>query len=674
MSLIASMHDTVVDTLHGVNVYDHYRWLEERNLPDTERWISDQKRNHAKYFAAIPSIDSLRARIYEYLDVEITDQPVRIRERYFYRRRGKGQQQASIYVRDIAPEQERLLVDPSIHGDFASASIHHISRDGSLLAYELKEGGSDATTIHILNVQTGAMLPDHLQAGIPRGFVFAPDSSGFYYCHDSVSLSEEHTVKFHRFGDPGDINRVLLRMRRTPRSRLLLKGDPIHLGATYFHEDHADLRVNLYLTRLDNDSQWTLVFADRQTPSLPFLIQGRVFILTRANNGGKTIIELEKDGTGSHTIVPAGEKTIDQVVLVGTEFCVSYRTDGKTAIRRWPIDGRIVSTIDLPSDGSVDLLSTPSGNATSLFLLYESFGSPPSIVEYDTISARSTIWSTRSTPCQAHPHRLLQTQYPSVGDTDIPLSLVMRSDLGSDSPHPAIMTSYGGFGATMTPRFSAFIMIMVELGAVVALPNIRGNSQPGRDWHTPAQGTKRQVAFDDFIKAAEWLCEHGITSSRQLGILGGSNAGLLVGAVMTQRPDLFGAILCIAPLLDMVRYERFDQARKWQGEFGTAEDADQFQALYAYSPYHHVRSETNYPSTLLVTGDKDDRCNPAHVRKMAAQLQSRASQTNPILVDYSPMRGHSPTLPLSVRVEALTQRIAFFCRELGIAFHPETHL
>ena len=219
---------------------------------------------------------------------------------------------------------------------------------------------------------------------------------------------------------------------------------------------------------------------------------------------------------------------------------------------------------------------------------------------------------------------------------------------------------------TMTPQFSVLVAIMMELGADLAIPHIRGGGEGGQQWHDAGRARNRQFSFDDFIAAAEWLCRKGLTTPGQLGIFGGSNSGLLVAAAMTQRPDLFGAVVCIAPLLDMVRYEAFNHAVKWRREYGTVEDPDDFRALYAYSPYHRVAEHVNYPATLFVSGDKDDRCNPAHVRKMAARLQGRSEQTSPVIVDYSEERGHSPAMPMSVRIPALARRVAFLCRELHI--------
>jgi prolyl oligopeptidase len=261
--------------------------------------------------------------------------------------------------------------------------------------------------------------------------------------------------------------------------------------------------------------------------------------------------------------------------------------------------------------------------------------------------------------------------YLSRDGTEVAISLVGPGDPSSHRDRPVIMTAYGGFGLTLTPQFSAFVSVMLELGFLFAVPEIRGGGERGKQWHEAARGRNRQVAFDDFISAAEWLCMKGFTNPKKLSIFGGSNSGILVGAAITQRPDLFRAALCVAPLLDMVRYHLFDRARVWASEYGTADDPDELRALLAYSPYHRVREDTNYPAVLFVCGDKDTRCNPAHARKMAARLQHRPTQRHTILLDHSTERGHAPTMPLSVRVDALTHRIAFLCHELEIPIPQE---
>jgi prolyl oligopeptidase len=260
---------------------------------------------------------------------------------------------------------------------------------------------------------------------------------------------------------------------------------------------------------------------------------------------------------------------------------------------------------------------------------------------------------------------LRSISFPSKDGTQIPMTLASRQKC-SLTKAAVIMTSYGGFGVPATPQFSVLVTIMMQFGSAFALPHIRGGGEFGKSWHDAGRARRRQNSFDDFIAAAEWLCSAGISTPKQLAIFGGSNSGLLVSAAMTQRPGLFGAVLCIAPLLDMVRYESFDQAVKWRYEYGTVDAVDDFHALLAYSPYHHVEECIDYPPVMFVSGDKDERCNPAHVRKMAALLEGRRAQKSPIVVDYTEQRGHAPVLPLSVRVEALARRIAFLCKELHL--------
>jgi prolyl oligopeptidase len=322
----------------------------------------------------------------------------------------------------------------------------------------------------------------------------------------------------------------------------------------------------------------------------------------------------------------------------------------------------------VPIGGTIQFLPAYGQEADGFFYSYESFDAPLAIYEHFAHANSSALWYQRG-PNQ-HQMRRCHVREECIASKDgtvVPLTLVSFAPHDGAAPAPVIMTSYGGFGVTMTPQFSVLVVIMMELGAVFAMPHIRGGGEFGKAWHEAGRARNRQAAFDDFIAAAEWLCQQLVTTPDRLAIFGGSNSGLLVGAVMTERPDLFAAVLCIAPLLDMIRYESFDHAVNWRQEYGTVEDPEDFKALYAYSPYHHVAEDVNYPAIMFVSGDKDDRCNPAHARKMAARLQGRAAQRSAVIVDYSEERGHSPMLPLSVRIGALTRRIAFLCEELHIA-------
>jgi len=660
----------VEEAIQGVVVNDPDRWLEDRGLPETEEWIREQSERREDYFSRCGAFDALRGRVERYLNVEVVDQPVRIGDRYIYRRRNKDQEQACIYVTDIDTNQERLLVDPSGEGPFASVGIHRVSDDGSFAAYEVKRGGSDAKEIRIVDVSTGRMLPDQIGNGYARGFTFASHNDGFYFCHDSPSSAEDHRIQYHGLcGRSAD--RTVFRKIRSHGSRLVLTADTIHLGAMWIYEYDEEIVCDFYIARRERDEEWHEVFAGKTLPHTPMLHSGRIFVLSFEGAPNGKVIELIPDRGEARIVVPECKSMIQQIVIASGRLFIGYLRKGHLSIEDWTMKGDHSSSMGLPGDGTIQLLPRLGSSERSVFYTHQSFTQPPPIYEYTTGSGKSHLWSRPGPSFDPNGFQVQSHTFTAEDGTEIPITLIGQSAAQSLRPQPAIMTSYGGFGIPITPQFSVLVTIMLELGVVFALPHIRGGGDFGKEWHDAGRGRNRQMAFDDFIQAAEWLCAEGVTSPEKLGIFGGSNSGLLVGAAMTQRPDLFGAVLCIAPLLDMVRYEHFDQAAKWRAEFGSVRNQEDFHALHTYSPYHNVKCAVDYPATLFVSGDKDDRCNPAHVRKMAARLQERAAQVNPILVDYSAERGHSPVLPLTVRIDALTRRLAFLCQELGIEVPSE---
>jgi prolyl oligopeptidase len=665
MSLTGSPLAPVEEIIHGVLVRDPYRWLEDRSLPETEEWIREQQRRCDDYFAECEDLPAIRERVRAYLDVEITDQPSRVGSRYFYRRRNQGQEQASIYTRDPFTGRERLLVDVCSLGAFASVGVHRISENGALLAYELKRGGGDRKSIHIVEVETGRVLPDFIETGYARGFSFIPDDSGFCYSHEGQAASGDHTIRLHRFGQLGS-DQVLFRAANTRGSRLILTADHAHLGAIHTYQVDGAGVIDLWLAQRSEPRNWQRVFANRKLPFNPILRQERIFALSYEQTSNGKLVELNHAGEELRVVIPEQDAKIRQLVITGDTIFVNYLNRTTPALQRWSLTGENLGTLDIPVDGTIQLLPLQSEAADSIFYTYESFSTPLTIFEHKIDIGKAGLWHHGTIHTTVPDCLLREATFPSTDGVSIPITIASCPQSSFAQRDPIIMTSYGGFGVSMTPQFSVLVTIMVGLGVTFALPHIRGGGEFGKEWHDAARGRNRQVAFDDFIAGANWLIAERLTSPDQLAIFGGSNSGLLVGAAMTQRPDLFRAVLCIAPLLDMVRYEFFDKAIKWQEEFGTVDDPEDFAALYACSPYHRITDDVDYPSVLFVSGDEDDRCNPAHVRKMAARLQGRCAQHFAVIVDYSEKRGHSPVLPLSVRIEALARRIAFLCRELNL--------
>jgi prolyl oligopeptidase len=669
MSIGTHNPEPAIDVIHGLTILDPYRWLEDRASSETQEWLDSQKRVHDEYFSKLAHVDRVRSRVSEYLDMEVIEQPTKVGNRLFFRRRKKRQEQACIYVQEIDTGAERVLVDPSDQGRFVAVAIRRISENGGLLAFALKHGGEQTEELHFVDVDNGRILEDHLGAGYIRGLAIGPDNAGFYYCHEtgeSDIRDSPHEIRYRSFGDPCGADTPLISLRRTDQSRLMLVSDNLNLGAVFVHERSSELRMDLFLAPFSQNTQWHLIFADKTLPYGPFLHHGGIYVLTFAGTPHGRIVELLKNGSEGSLIVPEWKVPIGSFRTAEDSLYVSYLVDCSTVIHRWSWTGEFLEELPPHPEGSFGVFQASASNSDALFFMHESFCEPQAILTLSESTHSYVPWPTQLVALKEHNYQIQRVSYSSKDGTLIPMWLVALNSGQSDRCRPAILTGYGGFGISMTPRFSVLVAIMVELGCVFALPGLRGGSEFGKGWHEAARKRNRQVAYDDFLAAADWLCANRITRPDQLAIFGGSNSGLLVAAAMTQRPELFQAVLCMAPVLDMLRYEHFGDARKWRDEFGSVSDEEDFRALYAYSPYHRVEAEIDYPAILFVTGDKDTECDPSHVRKMAARLQDRTTQHHPVLVDYSAERGHVPDLPLSVRIDALSRRIAFLCNELGI--------
>ncbi|HUD55251.1 MAG TPA: prolyl oligopeptidase family serine peptidase [Terracidiphilus sp.] len=666
----------VVETIHGYSIADPYRWLEDPTSVETRHWIDQQRLRFEGYLRQLGSLSTLRRRVTEFTDVETIDQIGKVQGRYFYRKRGVGQEQASIFVMDSSDHSGRLLVDPTGQGPFVAIGIHAISPDATLLAYEVKQGGEHTKAMHFVDVNTGVVLPDHLGRGLARGLILRNANDGFYYCHelsnDPAAAERDHIVRFHRRGSSMYDDPALLTVPRTRWSKLVLTHNDEMLGAIHCHEQSGVSMIDFYCSRQDRDGIWKCICRNEPAPFGPFFYRGRLFAHRFQDTPNGEIIELDvTNGRPIGVIVPAWHVRTKQCAVVQNLLYISYLVGTETVVRIWSFDGDFLGMLPLNDGYTWGLVPGYTSEVDELFLHAESFVRPPMLLRYQPQTGERIVWNQRLAPNLATNYFTRNLTYTSKDGTDISMSLVGPKDDALLQDRPTIMTAYGGFGITMTPQYSTFVSLLLELGFLFALPQIRGGGERGKSWHEAARGRNRQVAFDDFIAAANFLRSEGFTNPQKLAIFGGSNSGILVGAAITQRPDLFRAALCIAPLLDMVRYHLFDRAQVWADEYGTADDPDDLRALLAYSPYHHVHETTNYPAVLFVCGDKDTRCNPAHARKMAARLINRSAQERQILLDHSAERGHSPTMPLSVRVDGLTHRIAFLCHELGVPIPKE---
>jgi prolyl oligopeptidase len=664
--------EPTIEVLHGRTIVDPFRWLENQESPGTRKWLEEQTSYARAYLDSIPGRDRIRHRIREFLAVETYDSLLKTGNRYFFRKRLPDQEQPCIYMRESAEGADQLLLNPADRGTGSHTAVQPIlvSPNGRFLLYEVKEGGERTGTFELLDIETREVLVDRFPRGYLRGFAFSPDTKSFYYVHEALDAKNRfyRAAYRHVLGSQFEEDVEVFCAGENEKLCLCLMSDSQRLGFLVYHFFEKTL-IDFYLRPFESDDPPQGIVVGADFSFRPLLVPGRILAVTSRDAPNLRIVELHiQNGNESQwvDIVPESDGRIDSHVVVGDRIFVSYIRQTTTQVCVFDFSGHKMGEIPIREDETVRFIGG-SADSDELFTEQESFVEPIGIFRYSTRTGKRAIWARRMIPFDSTKYSHAQVWYVSKDGTRIPMFLVGRDDVLRGGTVPTIMTSYGGFGISMTPQFSVFVAFLMEQGCLFALPNIRGGSEFGERWHNAAKRRNRQTAHDDFLTAAEWLIQTGRTTADKLAIFGGSNSGLLVGAALTQRPGLFRAAICMVPLLDMIRYHLFDSTHIWQDEFGTSEDPDDFAALLNYSPYHQVRSGVAYPATMIVSGDADRNCNPLHARKMTARLQAANVSEHPILLAYSQFRGHSPVLPLSERIEALTDRMAFLCDQLQLA-------
>src|SRR6266404_4601400 len=669
--------EPVTEMLHGVPVTDPYRWLEEQNSLRTRRWLEEQSAYRQAYWDALPGRDRIRKRVTEFLSIPSVAELWNVGNRYFFLRRHDDKEQPVIVMRNGLFGDETILVDPTLRstGTLTAASIVAISHDGRFLAYAIRQGGTDHSGLEILDIERRAVLPDRLPEGFCTGFAFAPDCTGFFYSHRELHDPRPNyrAAFWHPFGAEqsqdqevffaGERPNLLLGILNSPEAQLLAY-------ATYSTGKHRSTSV--HLSTLSPGAVPKLLLHEIEGCFLPFFVRGQLLAYTDLAAPNFRIVRIKITDAGPahwRDIVPESDRRIQQFAFAGDQIFVTRVDHFSTKIEGFGLDGKQTDDIPFPRNGSVSLLNRAYAT-DKLFYSYASISKPSTVYCYDTREDEVFVWDEANVSVDPSAISVEEVTYNSKDGTSIPLFLAARKDLFHSGALPTFLTGYGGFGSCVTPRFTALATCLIEQGFLFAVPALRGGSELGERWHLAARRDKRQNSFDDFIAAAEWLLSQGRTARDRIAIGGGSNAGLLVGAAITQRPDLFRAAICLGPLLDMTRYHLFDFASGWADEYGSPEDEQDFRSLLAYSPYHHVENGSAYPAVLLISGDADTRCNPMHARKMAARLQAASRSGHPVLLDYRPAWGHMPVQPLSNKIEALTDRLAFICHELGVHVGP----
>jgi prolyl oligopeptidase len=665
--------EPVTDVLHGVPITDPYRWLEDQNSPRTRKWLEEQTAYSRAYLDSIPGRDRIRERITELLSTPVVPDFWSVDDRHFFLKRYGDSQQPVIVMKKGLLGEETILVDPAGRGCGAltAVSIAAISPDGHFLAYFVRDGGTDHSALEILDIKRNVVLPDRLPQGYCSGFAFAPDGTGFFYSHLELqdSRPDNRAAFWHRFGTERSEDREVFVGGEKPNLFLgILNSPQAQLLAFVLFSTGKQRSTSIYLSTLSPEAAPKLLLCGIEGYFIPFFVRGELLAFTDFGAPNFRIVRIDitaADATHWRDVVPESERRIQRFAVAGDQIFVTRIDRFSTKVEAFGLDGQPKKHIPLPQNGSVELLNR-TYTTERLFCSHSSISKPTTVYCYEPLREQLSVWEEVNVPFHSSIVALEEVTYTSKDGTSIPLLLAGRKDLLHCSALPTFLTGYGGFGSCVTPRFTAFATFLIEQGFLFAVPALRGGSELGEEWHLAGKCENRQNSFNDFIAAAEWLISQGLSAPDRVAIGGGSNAGLLVGAAITQRPDLFRAAICLGPLLDMTRYHLFDFAAGWADEYGSPEDEHDFRSLLTYSPYHHVEDGAAYPAVLLISGDADTRCNPMHARKMAARLQAASGSGYPILLDYKRAWGHMPVQPLTTKTDALTDRLAFVCHEVGV--------
>jgi len=668
----------VVDDYFGTKITDDYRWLEDAKSAETREFLDKQMAYTDRYLKQAKVRPELVDNLDALIHVTSWSTPVQRGDSFFFSKRLSSEEQASIYIRHGwtgvkgAPPKEERLIDPaSISRDpNTSVSLASVSKDATLLAYGVRQGGADEQEIRFLNIKTRKPLEDTLPAARYNSIDLAHDLAGVYY---SRFTHKGSLVYFHKFGTRPSADVLLFgnEFRSEPLGEM-------DLISAYVTEDGHYLEV--HISRGVPASREDIVFRDLRKPESPFEVliwgfdsrfssiyaHGDWYIRTDYNAPNGRILKANPGVAPEawDTIVPEGKDVIDSASIVGNKLFVHRLHDVKSETSIYTLQGKPAGSISYSGIGSASGLSGDSTDRYG-FYSFQSFIQPPTIYRYDTATGKQEIFAQPKTPFESDQYDLKQVFYQSKDGTRVPMFIAGKKGLKLDGSQRLLMTAYGGFNLSETSEWNPLWAAWMEQGGWFALPNLRAGGEYGESWHKQGMFEKKQNVFDDFYAAAEYLISNHYTSAPHLAISGRSNGGLLMGAAMTQRPDLFGAIWCGYPLLDMLRYQRFLLGRLWTAEYGSAENEKQFAYLKKYSPYQNVKPGTAYPAIMFFTGDSDTRVDPLHARKMTPLMQSASSSGRPILLHYSLTGGHSAGVAAAQLIDDYADQLAFLWTETG---------
>jgi len=672
-----------VDSYHGVRIPDPWRWLEAdvRRAPAVRHWIDAQNALARRYLDAIPQREAIRARLEALSDIESESVPRFAGPWQVYLRRGVGEEQHSLWARAGDDGVPRRLVDPArLRADGTAALAgFEVERSGRYLAYAVQEAGSDWRTWHVLEIASGRTLDDRVAWNKFAGVAWDPRGEGFYYTRfrepragDAfLAANEGIGLYYHRVGTAQAQDRLVYRDREYPG----------HLFAGALSRDGRHLLVS---SGYDGGGPRMLRRDGRRFESL-FPATGnallsyrfvdadgdRLYFLTNAGapNGRLAVLDLRHREKGLTTVIAEAASPLLSVLRVGDRFVASYLQDAKAQVRLFDAQGRAVGEIPLPGAGSIQGLSAGPGGR-SVYFQFSGFATPATLYRHDLATAATVVARASSAPVAPADYRVEQVFFTARDGKRIPMFLACRKDLVRSGDTPVLLYGYGGFGLSFPPDFRPEQVAWMDMGGLFAFPVLPGGGEYGEPWHRAGMLENKPAVFDAFVDAAQYLIDQGHTQPRRLAIFGYSNGGLLVGAAMTRRPDLFAVALPTVGVLDMLRFPGFTNGALWAVEFGSPDDARMFPVLRGYSPYHNIVPGQRYPATLVTTGDTDDRVHPAHSYKFAARLQAEAAAGTPVLLNVEADAGHGAGNRRSQVTASAADRLAFTLHHLGMGLPP----
>jgi prolyl oligopeptidase len=679
----------VEDTVQGHKIVDPYRYLENPNDPDTKLYVEQELSYTRAILDPLPGRDKINARLSQLLEIGTVGAPQMGGKYYFYTRRQGSQNQPLLYVRegvngelsDGLSKKDRVLVDVnkmSIDGTVA-LDWWFAAEDGKYVAYGTSPSGSEISTLRVIETASGKLLPDAIERTRAASLAWKRDNSGFFYTRypkkgdvpEGQEVYSRH-VFYHALGADPAQDPLIFGEGRDPEwwPNVGLSEDGRWL---LIDEEHGYTKTEMFLQDLTTKNPPVKITAGKDFLYAADFFAGKLYITT--NEDAPHFRVFVADATNPQRenwkeLIPQTDAVLQGVSVAGGKLLAQYEHNVTSELKLFGLDGKKLADIPLPAIGAV-FGASGRYDRNEMFFGFQSFTVPPSIYRVDLTDVKSALWAKVDAPSiDPSAYDVQQVWYTSKDGTKVPMFVVGKKGIEKNGKNPTLLTGYGGFNISMTPTFSRSMYLWMEHGGLYAVANLRGGSEFGEDWHRAGMLEKKQSVFDDFIAAGEYLISQKYTDRDRLAIFGGSNGGLLMGAMITQRPGLFRAVVCQVPLLDMLRYQNFQIAKLWIPEYGSADDPRQFDWLYAYSPYHHVKPGQQYPAILFMTGDTDTRVDPMHAMKMAALMQAEAkngsSKERPILLRIDFKAGHGQGKPVAKQIEESTDMYSFLFWQLGI--------